>query len=417
MNLSTIGISPTLETMQRIKHLRQQGEDVLQLGFGQSPFPIPELLCKECEAHCSHGEYLPVQGLPQLRKAIADYYNNRDGLQLTEDNVIVGPGSKELLFLLQFVTKHYELYLPTPSWVSYPTQSRIIGREPYFIHTTRSECWKLTIDNCQVLNKSSKQPRMLIINYPNNPTGLTYSTTELEGLVDIFKNNQVTVVQDEIYHQLSYGKSISLTKLIPDQVIISSGISKSCSAGGWRIGYLILPNNLLDIAKSIVSLGSETYSCAPVPAQYACCYLFNNLGTFHTYWQDCVEILRRVGHYCASKFNEHGIRCHAPEGAYYILLDFSDKLHNFRELGINSSQQLCNKLLHDTKIAMLPGSAFSQLPSTLTARFCYVDFDGKYALQHLRKKSQPMSNDDWIAHYCPNIIKGLQLICEWYTRW
>lgn len=416
MGLDSIGISPTLETMQNIKQLQQQGKDVLQLGFGQSPFPIPEDLCDQCRKHCHHGEYLPVQGLPELRKSIANFYQVRDGVNLSEHNVIIGPGSKELLFLLQFATSSYHLYLPTPSWVSYPTQSKIIGRTPHLIHTTYQDRWQLTPNNCSSLQVSTDNPKMLIINYPNNPSGLTYTKSQLIKLSTLFRKQNVTIIQDEIYHHLTYNDtSTSLLNLLPHQTIISSGISKSCGAGGWRLGYLIIPDKLLDIRDKIISLASETYSCAPVPAQYAGRYLFKNLPKFKLHWNNCNFILKTLGNYCADQFNQHHIKCHSPEGAYYILLDFSNKREQLKTKSITTGQQLVNALLSEINIAMLSGTAFSQLSETLTTRFCYVDFNGSDLLQNYDTINS-LSREEWLHEYCPRVLQGVQRICEWFSK-
>ena len=182
LNLNVRGLTPsaTLAINERSAELLQQGREVLKLGLGQSPFPVPRVVVEALRENAHQKDYLPVRGLGTLREAVAAYHSRKHGIERTGDNVLVGPGSKELMFLVQLVY-YGDLVIPTPSWVTYAPQAQIIGRHVRWLNTQRSSHRKLRAEELEELCRDDPdRPRLVILNYPNNPTGYAYSVDTLK---------------------------------------------------------------------------------------------------------------------------------------------------------------------------------------------------------------------------------------------
>ena len=218
---------------------------IYKLGLGQSPFPVPQPVVDELKANAHQKDYLPVKGLPQLREAVADYHCRTHGICYTADDVLIGPGSKELMFLLQY-TYYGDLVIPTPSWVSYAPQAQIIGRQVRWIKTNRQNNWRLTAKELEEQCKTDEtKPRIVILNYPSNPVGVSYNESELKDIAAVAKKHKIILLSDEIYGELHHeGKHLSIARYYPEGTIISGGLSKWCGAGGWRLGTFVFPDAL-----------------------------------------------------------------------------------------------------------------------------------------------------------------------------
>ena len=213
LNLRVRGLQPsaTLAINERSDELRLEGRRVFKLGLGQSPFPVAHPVVEALKANAYQKDYLPVKGLRELRDAVADYHCRLHQIPRIGDDVLVGPGSKELMFLLQLVY-YGDLLIPTPSWVSYAPQAQIIGRRVVWIPTRGSTGWRMLPDELERLcAKDPERPRILILNYPNNPTGLTYGEDELRALAALARKYKVILLSDEIYGELHHqGGHVSL---------------------------------------------------------------------------------------------------------------------------------------------------------------------------------------------------------------
>jgi aspartate aminotransferase len=175
LNVRGLPLSATLAINEKSNQLRKQGRQVYKLGLGQSPFPVPQPVVDALKVNAHQKDYQPVKGLFQLREAVADYHRRSQGINHDAEDVLIGPGSKELMFLLQLVY-YGDLVIPTPSWVSYAPQAHIIGRHVRWLPTLRDNNWKLTADELIAHCKSDPhKPRIVILNYPSNPSGMTYS--------------------------------------------------------------------------------------------------------------------------------------------------------------------------------------------------------------------------------------------------
>ena len=417
LNIRGLNHSATLAINDLSNELRHNGKAIYRAGLGQSPFPVPTPVVDALKLHAHEKDYLPAKGLLALREAVADFQRHKDGVDARAENVIIGPGSKELMFLLQLVY-YGELLVPTPCWVSYIPQAQIIGRQISLIHTDARDHWKMTAkrfeEHCR-LEEDDYRPRILILNYPNNPVGNTYSEKELKKLAEIARKYEVVLLSDEIYGQLHHkGKHISVARFYPEGTIISSGLSKWCGAGGWRLGTFTFPPALDWLLEKMTVVASETYTSVSAPIQYAAVAAFRGGVKIERYLWHARRILAELGKKNAALLNKAGIRVCPPEGAFYLFLDFTPQSKNLKKRGIKTGRELCQKLLEETGVAVLPGSAFGRPDEELTARFAYVDFDGAKALTASEtiplEKSLP---DDFIDHWCGNVIKATRAIIDW----
>lgn len=177
-----------------------------------------------------------------------------------------------------------EVFVPAPSWVSYPAHTRMLNRLPTTVTTSYEDKWKLNTRNIRPILDSTNPHKLLVLNYPSNPTGLSYSHEEFQQIAPLLQQTNTVTICDEIYSDL-YFEALSLPSLaqhLPDYCIIASGLSKGFGAGGWRLGYMVFPPALMHIRQAVTALASETFSCAPTPMQVRYLHLFTTI-CFVTY--------------------------------------------------------------------------------------------------------------------------------------
>ena len=420
-NVAGLKESPTLRINQHCRELQAAGKHIYKLGLGQSPFPVPEPVVNALRLYAPQKDYLHVQGLPELRQAVADFHRKKDGVDIFPENVIIGPGSKELLFLLQMVFDG-EVIIPSPSWVSYLPQARIIGNVIHVIHTSPNEQWRLLPEHldefCSKNRDSSDKPYLLILNYPGNPDGITYNEDNIKLLAEAARRNNIYILSDEIYGQLNHkGNHVSIAKYYPEGTIISSGLSKWCGAGGWRLGTFSFPPNLHWLMEAMAAVASETYTSVSAPIQYAAIQAFLCGAEIENYLWHARKILAVLGNAITADLKEGNILVNDPTGGFYLFLDFTPLEANLNKRGIENGGELCDRLLEECGVAILPGADFNRPFDELSARLSYVDFDGAKALaaSYTIPLHDPLP-DDFVSQYCGNVTEAIKKIVEWANK-
>ncbi len=377
--------SQTLLLNEQSRMLENKGKAVFKFGFGQSPFPpLPEAI-EALKKYADAKDYSAVQGLPLLRQRIAGFHREADLTDITEDRVLVAPGSKILIYTIMLAFERADVLIPTPAWVSYTPQAMLSGHTAIPVQTSFQEKWRVTPDAIERAirkKKDSQIPSILIINYPGNPDGLTYEDHELKEIADTCRRHHIVVIADEIYGLLHHrAQHKSFVRFYPEATIVTGGLSKWCGAGGWRLGMALLPNNLNGEFKSdVLGIASETYSCTALPVQFAACAAYQWNTTTQDYLFHQRRLLSFIGNWSAKKLKGAGVQVHLPEGGFYLFLDFSPFAQRLQKAGANTSQLFCEKLLAETGIALLPGDAFGMPAASISARLAYVEFNGKVAL-------------------------------------
>jgi aspartate aminotransferase len=393
--------SSTLLINETSRKLEEQGKRIYKFGFGQSPFKVPEDVVEELKNNAHQNKYLPMQGLLELRNAVAKYTSKRKNYDYKSENVIIGPGSKELMFLLHVIFDG-EIILPAPSWVSYAPQA-ILGRnKTQILQTKRENNWFPTASEIEeIILKDKNKNYLLFLNSPNNPSGQICEN--LEEIADIAKKYNLIILSDEIYSELSFKDNYqSISNFCPDKTIISTGLSKWCGAGGWRLGYFLVPDSLIQIRDMINVLASETFSAVSAPIQYAAITAYEN--DHSNYINKSRNILNAVGNYVCEKLKSNKVLINKPKGGFYLMPEFLNKK-------FNTSSEMCDGILNGTGVALLPGSDFGFEQNKMLARLSFTDFDGQKFMNKI-DVNQKIDND-LISEFAPKIIEGVDKLRKW----
>lgn len=421
LNLNIRGLSPsaTLAINEKSNELKKAGKQIVKLGLGQSPFPVPEPVVQALKENAFHKEYLPVKGLPELQKAVTDF-NLRTQKVITDPaHVLVGPGSKELIFLLQLVY-YGELIIPTPSWVSYAPQAAIIGRNVHWVQTNWDNNLRLSPEKLEEICKvDPSRPRVVILNYPSNPTGCSYPIERLKLLAEVARKYQVILISDEIYGLMHHNNQhVSIARFYPEGTVISNGLSKWCGAGGWRLGTFSFPPKLKWLLDAMAIVASETFTSTSAPIQYAAVKAFEGGPFLEEYLVKVRKILKVILKYISNRFTPLNITFANPDGAFYIFPNFNFYKKRLKKANIFTSTELCKRLLLEKGVAMLPGTDFGRNEKEFSVRIAYVDFDGNEALEGC---AEIMNVDNgfkekeiaFVKQFAPNIVTAIDKLSEW----
>jgi len=393
--------SSTLLINETSRKLEDQGKRIFKFGFGQSPFKVPEDIVKELKNNAHQNRYLPMQGLFELRDTVAKYTSTKKNYNYNSENVIIGPGSKELMFLLQVIFDG-EIILPAPSWVSYAPQA-ILGRnKTRILQTKRENNWFPTASQIEeIISKDKNKNYLLFLNSPNNPSGQICEN--LNEIAIIAKKYNLIILSDEIYSELSFKDNYqSISNFYPEKTIISTGLSKWCGAGGWRLGYFLIPDSLIEIKNMINVLASETFSAVSAPIQYAAIKAYEN--DHSKYINKSRNILSAVGNYVYENLKSNKVLINKPQGGFYLMPEFLNKK-------FNSSSEMCNSILNETGVALLPGTDFGFDQTQMLARLSFTDFKGEEFMNKI-VDNQKIDNDH-IANFAPKIIEGIDKLKKW----
>jgi aspartate aminotransferase len=404
--------SATLAINERCDALIAEGRRVWKLGLGQSPFPVPAEVVEALRKAAPEKDYLPVRGLRPLRETVTEFLYRRHGVERARRQVLVGPGSKELIFLTQLAYAG-ELLVPSPSWVSYAPQARIIGHRVSWLPTSLERDWKLMPDALDSYCRSQPlEPRLLILNYPNNPTGVSCTEEELSALAEVARRHELLVISDEIYSDLDHeGRTASIAHHYPEGTIVSTGLSKWCGAGGWRLGVFSFPAELEWLCSAMAAVASETYTSVSAPIQHAATRAFQGGPEIEAYLEHCRSILRMLGRRCWTTLVEAGCRLPQLGGAFYLFPDLGAHAERLAARGVRDSVALCERLLEETGVATLPGSVFGRPSAELTLRLSYVNFDGAAALA--AAEAGQAVDEAFIRRHCPATLEAVERMAEW----
>ncbi|MDB5076128.1 MAG: pyridoxal phosphate-dependent aminotransferase [Chloroflexi bacterium] len=358
--LGAIAPSATMAIEARQRAMKRDGLPVISFGAGEPDFPTPAAIAAAGTAAIAagHTKYTSVNGVQELREAVAERLRRDQQLQYSPDQVIITNGAKEALFntFQALLNPGDEVIIPAPYWVSYEAQVLFAGGKPVIVSTTEESGFKLTPD--ALAAHITPRTRLLMLNSPSNPTGSVYSADELRGLGSVLANSDVGVVSDEIYQRISYnGPSPSFPAAVPDlfdRTILINGASKAYAMTGWRIGFAAGP---LNVIKAMNGVQSHSTSNANTIAQYAAIEAFGGRQDEVDKMSAAFKERRDV---IVGLLNEiPGVQCPVPDGAFYVFPSVKGALG--KTIGgetINSSLELATYLLEKAYVATVPGEAF-----------------------------------------------------------
>lgn len=415
-NVIDLKPSATLWINERSKKLSSEGRTIYRLGLGQSPFPVPPGVVAALSV-CSHEkDYLPVLGLPALREAVRDRIERFEGIKRSADDVIIGPGSKELIYMVQLAL-NARLILPSPSWVSYAPQSMLLGRDVSWIETSWAQGLRLRPEEVETACLAYPGERLIfILNTPNNPTGISYDETELRAFAEVFRRFSVLVISDEIYSETHFEAGhISIARYYPEGTIISNGISKWAGAGGWRLGWICAPQELSWLIKAMARIASETFTSVSAPIQYAAILATEDSLEMENYLKKSQKLLGRLCEISTQRLQKANIEVCESSGGFYLFISLENYREQLMSRGISTGLDLAQTLLDEISVACLEGSHFGRGPEELSLRLALVDFDGSSALEAIDGSEHitVMMLDRVIEAHCSKVIYAIELMCSW----
>ena len=359
--------SPTMAVMSRAAELKTLGQDIISLGAGEPDFDTPEHIKDAAIEALSKGKtkYTLVPGTRALRLAIAKKFKRENGIDYEPDQIIVSAGAKHVIFnaLLATLNPGDEVIIPAPYWVSYPDMVELGEGTPVIVRSTPEKGLKLTPADLE--EAITPKTKWLILNSPNNPSGMAYTRTELEALAAVLKNHpHVHVLSDDIYEHLVYDgfEFSTLAQVAPDlkdRILTVNGVSKSYAMTGWRIGYGAGPQPLIS---AMIKLQSQSTSSPTSICQEAATAALKGPQDFLEEWKK-VYIERRDK--ALSILNKTpGVSCIKPQGGFYLYSSCVSLMGKQTPLGsiLTSDTDFANYLLESAGVAVVPGAAFGLCP-------------------------------------------------------
>lgn len=344
-------------------------DGVISLGVGEPDFPTPWVIRKSAISTLEKGKtvYTANAGLSELRKSICKYISKNTNVKYNPDlELIVTVGGSEAIDLgiRALVNPGDEILIVEPSFVCYDPIVSLTGGVPVIIETTEENNFTLTAKALK--EKITDKTKMLILPFPNNPTGAIMEKSDLEEIAAVLRNTNILILSDEIYSELTYGvKHTSIIQIegMKERTLYVNGFSKAFAMTGWRLGYIAGPE---PIVKQMLKIHQYAIMCSPTVSQYAAIEALNSCSNEVTKMVNEYDIRRR---WLVNAFNEIGLKCFEPLGAFYVF-------PCIKSTGL-TSEQFCEKLLYEHKVAVVPGDAFGACGEG------YIRVSYAYSLKHL----------------------------------
>lgn len=352
--------SLTIGMSRKARELKAQGKPVISLSLGEPDFDTPSHIKEAAKAAIDAGKtkYPPVGGIPELKKAICDKYKRNQNLDFSPNQVMVSTGAKQCIMnlMLSLVQPGDEVIIPLPYWVSYSEMVNFAGGKSVFIPSSFENEFAIDIDRLR--SSINENTKAIIYSSPSNPSGAMLSDEQLKQIADIVKEHpQITIISDEIYEHIIFDgehRSISQFEEIRDQLIIINGVSKGFAMTGWRIGYMAGPADIVAVCDK---LQGQFTSGANSVAQWAAVEALNSdlKPTL-----DMVETFQKRRDLMVSLLSEvDGLEVDTPHGAFYLFPRVSSLFgKTFNGKKINSSLDLCDYILEEALVSLVPGIAF-----------------------------------------------------------
>ena len=387
-------------------------------AFGQSPFPVPKLVQEALIRNANKGAYAPVPGIPELRDAISKYNKHYFGMDIAPERIYVGPGTKELIFNLLEIL-HGTVILPTPAWLGYLPQIRFLKKNYHMLPTRANK--KISSNDLRKLAlRLQDRQKILILNNPHNPTGLLYDELELEEISDVCREQDITVISDEIYAQTTYdfSKFVSMGKIYPEGTFVTNGLSKSHAAGGYRLGYVIFPQHAVDLKRQFKKILATEYTAVSTPIQHAAIAGFEISRELDEYFDITRSIHHMMGEYTYHALSAiKGVKTTKPDATFYLLADFNAFAADLQKSQINTSQKLSESLIiHPYHTAIVGGDSLVLERNDFSARIAYVDYDGAKVYQNYLENSPKSSSEriEFVKNNAPKVVAGIEMIAKFF---
>eukprot|EP00049_Salpingoeca_infusionum_P011477 m.199414 g.199414 ORF g.199414 m.199414 type:complete len:431 (-) comp14942_c0_seq3:392-1684(-) len=395
-------LSPTLASNELVAN-HPTPDKIIHFGFGQSPFPVHPSL-QTSDQHLKYNNYESTRGATALIDAVHAFMERKHGLDPDKYDVVVCPGSKLGLFALQIAIEGPTL-IPVPSWVSYEPQCHLLDIPvvKFPLQLSDDGMYFDPVVMQKAVDSAPVKPTKMIINSPNNPTGLLIQNPN--DVARFCQDNDIVMISDEIYDGVTSDSAwTTQAPLAPQHTIITTGLSKSFSLGGWRIGTLHIPKSMTGLANAIQTIASETWSAVPSPMQRVAINAYLPNPSLDAYVAECASIHHQVCTFLAKELRALGVSCPLHKGAFYIYPNFNSFRDALAQRGVQSSADLSTFLLTNYNIVSLPASAFGD-EENLCLRLAVTAYDGQHALDLLRlDPNTPLD----MTQAAPKVVKGAE---------
>lgn len=356
--VNAIKPSPTLAVSQKAAELKAAGADVIGLGVGEPDFTTPEFIREAAKQaiDAGHTRYTAVDGIPELKKAICAKFARDNQLSYEPSEVLVSAGGKHSIFnlLTAWLDEGDEVIIPAPYWVSYPDMTILVGAVPVVIEAGIDQAYKITA--AQLEQAITPKTKLLFLNSPSNPTGMAYSADELKALADVLrKHPRVLIATDDMYEHILWTEEpfVNLPMVAPDlkdRTVVLSGVSKAYAMTGWRIGYAAGPKPLIAAMKKVQS--QSTSNPASI-SQYAALAALTGDQSF--IGEMVSEFRTRHDRLIAGLSKIPGLKVRPGDGTFYAFPNIEGLM---QAVGVDTDVELCERLLSEANVALVPGSAF-----------------------------------------------------------
>ncbi len=351
--MDEIGTETAFEVLAKARKLESQGRSIVHLEIGEPDFPTPENITEAAEKalHDGYTHYTPAGGLMPARRAVADWIRRWYEVEVTPEQVVMVPGSKNVLLftMLALVDPGDEVIVPDPGYAIYTSAAELAGGNVIGIPLREENQFRFDIE--ELASKVTPRTKVLVINSPQNPTGGVLSTRDLEQIAELAMRHDFYVLTDEVYGQITYDGHHASIMTVPgmlERTIYSDGLSKAYAMCGWRLGFAVAPEPL---AKKFETLMINSSSCAAAFTQMAAIEALSPRSDASV--QAMVAEFKRRRDVVVDALNQlPGVRCHKPLGAFYVFPNITGTGQNERELA--------DRLLYEGGVAVLAGSTFGE---------------------------------------------------------
>ena len=356
---ASIKPSPTLAVTAKAAELKAAGRDIIALSAGEPDFDTPEHIKEAATRAIRDGrtKYTAAGGMPELKQAVADKFRRENGLAYEAQQILVSCGAKHSIYNLMqaLLNPGDEVIIPAPYWVSYLDMPKLAGAEPVVVRAGIESRFKIT--GKQLARSITGKSRLLMLNSPSNPTGVSYSGAELEDIAAaLVEHPDIIILTDDIYEHILWGQDDfkNIVNVCPElygRTVVVNGVSKAYSMTGWRIGYLGGPASLVKAAQKIQSQSTSNPSSV---SQYAAVAALNG---DQTYIRESTAIFKQRHDFVLAGLNSiDGVECTASDGTFYSFPNMQGVIDRLD--GINNDVKLGEYLLEQAEVALVPGSAF-----------------------------------------------------------
>ncbi|NLI00138.1 MAG: pyridoxal phosphate-dependent aminotransferase [Chthonomonadales bacterium] len=355
--MAQLGTETAFDVLAKVHALRAEGRDIISFGLGEPDFETPDHIKAACKQALdeNYTHYGPSQGLPELREAIAEYFTATRNIAVSAENVVVAPGAKPMLFsaMMALVNPGDEVIYPSPGYPIYESVADWIGAKPVPARLTEETEWSYNVDELAAL--VTPRTRAIVLNSPQNPTGGMLLASDMAAIAKIAMDHDLWVITDEVYSQIVFNYPFASILSVPGmeaRTVAIDGFSKTYAMTGWRIGYAVCR---ADLAKQLSRIETNLHSCTAMMIQRAA---LAALRSSQEPSREMAAAFRRRATLITDLLNEiPGVRCVKPRGAFYV---FPNVTGVCRSMGFASANELCDYLLNEAGVAVLPRTCFGR---------------------------------------------------------